>query len=65
MGHHLNSDRRFQSDKHPKLKPDHIVLDLGDPAAKGPIRLFARNTKDRGVAEDLITRLDEMEADDG
>ena len=61
-GHHINSDGRFQSDKHPELKPDHIVLDFHDPAARQSLRVFARDTDDSELADDITERLDALAA---
>ncbi len=33
MGHHIDSEGRFQSDKYPDLLPDKVVISLADPLA--------------------------------
>ena len=57
MGHHINDLGQFQSDKHPDLKPDHIVLDFNDPSAKGPLALYASISDDDELNEDILARL--------
>ena len=34
MGHHIDRNGRFQSDRHPSLPPDFILLSYHDTAAK-------------------------------
>lgn len=33
MGHHIDKQGRFQSDKYPDLPPDKVVISLKDPLA--------------------------------
>ena len=57
MGHHIDDQGRFQSDKHPELKPDHIVLDFRDPIAQEVIWIYACQCDDVELAQDIMTRL--------
>jgi len=41
MGHHINDEGQFQSDKYPDLGPDKIVLSFKDPRARRALRQFA------------------------
>ncbi len=40
MGHHTDSDGRFQSDNYPDLPPDKIVLSFNDPEARRALEVF-------------------------
>lgn len=63
MGHHINYFGQFQSDKHPDLKPDHIILDFDDPAAKRALAVYASCSDDHELADDIVTRLDSLDDD--
>lgn len=60
MGHHINKDGKFQSDKYKNLKPDKIVLSFRDPYARVALCVFAKLTEDRELAEDILQRLDDF-----
>lgn len=53
MGTHINSKGQFQSDKNPGLKPNHIILDFEDPAARDGLWLFSIKTPDKKLGEDV------------
>lgn len=57
MGHHIDALGRFQSDKHPDLPPDKIILSFHDVVAAGALRDYARRTLDAELAEDIEARL--------
>ncbi len=57
MGHHVDDEGRFQSDRHPDLEPDKIVLSFRDPEARLALRVFAEQTSDRELARDIDARL--------
>lgn len=57
MGHHIDSEGRFQSDKYPDLPPDALLLKLDDPEARAAITLYVTICKDRELAGDLIQRM--------
>ncbi len=63
MGHHIDSEGRFQSDKFPDLAPDKIVLSFKDRAARSALWFFAAATQDQELAEDIRTRLWDLEID--
>jgi len=62
MGHHIDVNGKFQSDKHPELPPDKIILSFKDPAARQGLRMFAAVTGDQELAADIIERLGTIEA---
>ena len=56
MGHHIiykDGKVHFQSDLHPELPLDHIILDFDDPAARQALWGFADFTKDRELSKDI------------
>jgi len=59
MGHHINKEGEFQSDKYPDLKPDKIVLSFKDRAARIALYKYAIIIvdKDRELAGDIMERL--------
>lgn len=57
MGHHINNEGQFQSDKYPDLPPDKIILSFKDPHAKEALRRYAELTDDKVLAEDILIRL--------
>lgn len=60
MGHHIDSEGRFQSDKYPDLAPDKIVLSFKDEAARHCLRAYAEITDDKELGEDLAARLNSI-----
>lgn len=62
MGHHIDSEGRFQSDKHPGLPPDRIRLNLANPRSERALRVLAEDyaEADPELARDLVTRLDAL-----
>ena len=67
MGHHVDDQGRFQSDKHPELAPDKVVIDLTDPKAWDGLMLIAAMywDHDREFAEDLENRVRQLRDDAG
>jgi len=61
MGHHIDSQGRFQSDKYPVLPPDKIILSFKDPAARKALEIFAGVTDDKELANDILYRLRSLE----
>lgn len=61
MGHHINSDGDFQSDKHPDLPPNKIALDFRDIHARPCLILYASLTLDRELKEDILAGLKNTE----
>jgi len=57
MGHHIDKQGRFQSDKYPDLPPDKIILSFKDKFARQALHLYAMGTKDEELAKDIKTRL--------
>jgi len=53
MGHHLNEKQFFQSDKHPELPENKIILDFKDPCAQKALMTYAMCTKDSELSEDI------------
>lgn len=58
MGHHIDDEGRFQSDKHP-LKPDRIQLNFTKRLSQRALWVLAEDYQhsDPGLAEDIRTRL--------
>lgn len=59
MGHHIDARGRFQSDRHPDLAPDKIVVSFKDiHAREALIRLATAYTvDDPELARDIFQRL--------
>ncbi len=57
MGHHIDREGRFQSDKFPDLAPDKIVLSFKDPAARRALNVYSIYAEDRELARDIRTRV--------
>lgn len=53
MGHHINKNGFFQSDKHPELKEHQIILNFRDVHAQKALLAYAMSTKDLELAEDI------------
>ena len=70
MGHHIDDQGRFQSDRHPDLAPDKIVVSFKDPLARNALIALAAAymDTDRELADDICDRLASLgsvcEADD-
>ena len=65
MGHHIDDQGRFQSDRHPNLAPDKIVLSFKDMRARGALMALAEayHDADPELAEDIVTRLGSLAGD--
>ena len=57
MGHHIDNEGRFQSDKYPDLKPDKIILSFKDEYAQEALKKYAELTNDKGLSEDILNRI--------
>lgn len=59
MGHHIDKEGRFQSDKYPDLPPDKIVLSFKDPRARTALYALAEcyEAADPELSADIRTRL--------
>jgi len=64
MGHHIDEEGRFQSDKYPDLGPDKVVIDLTDPEAWAGLQTIAAayKAKNSGFADDLQVRVQQLRA---
>ncbi len=60
MGHHINHSGQFQSDKHPDLPPNKIILSFKDPAAQKALQVFAQETEDRELGDDIADVLENI-----
>lgn len=60
MGRHFDASGRFQSDKHPDLPPDKIILSFHDSEAVPALRLFATLTGDAELSADIVARLEAL-----
>ena len=54
MGHHINEQGKFQSDKYPDLPPNKIILSFKDPEARKALEYFGHLTKDQELGEDIL-----------
>ena len=53
MGHHLTKDGKFKSDKYPWCPEGFIALKFTDPVARIALEVYALNTEDKGLADDI------------
>ncbi len=53
MGHHIDNEGRFQSDKYPELPPDQIILSFKDPHARIALRAYAMSVRSNNVQSDV------------
>ena len=58
MGHHIDKDCRFRSDKFPDLDPDYIALSFKDEAARQALSVFCQHTTDKELADDILKRIE-------
>jgi len=58
MGHHINKNGDFQSDKHPELPPNKIALDFRDKHARPCLKMYASLTVDPELALDILKGLE-------
>ncbi len=66
MGHHIDELGRFQSDKHPQLPPDTVLISFKDPLARKALSALAiaYNNKDHDFAHDIRRRLSTTEVNE-
>ena len=59
MGHHIDKEGRFQSDKYPDLPPDKILVNFNDPRAQVALTALAVSYQevDSELSEDILERL--------
>ena len=59
MGHHIDHQGRFQSDKHPDLAPDKIIVSFKDPRAQKALVILADDYRDTDpeLSDDILTRV--------
>lgn len=62
MGHHIDDQGRFQSDKYPDLAPDNIVVSLKDRAARRSLYQLATDYSyiDPDLSRDIFARLETL-----
>ncbi|MCH8903015.1 MAG: hypothetical protein IIA45_03770 [Bacteroidetes bacterium] len=58
---HINSEGQFQSDLHPDLKPDKIILSFKDPEARPSLRLYSENCSNRELGDNILKRLKDFD----
>ena len=64
MGHHIDGNGDFKSDKYPWCKPGFFALKFSDRKARVVIRHYAEITSDQELAADLITVCDKHSRDE-
>ena len=59
MGHHIDEEGRFQSDKYPDLPPDKIIISFKHPQAWKGLVIIAEDYRaiDPELADDILTRI--------
>ena len=62
MGHHINKNGFFQSDKHPELKEHQIILNFKDVYAQGVLRDYALTCQDEELSHDIQMALINVKA---
>ena len=62
MGHHIDREGRFQSDRYPDLDPDKIVVSFKHPQARRALAVLADDyaSTDPELAADIRTRLESL-----
>ena len=60
MGHHINKKGNFQSDKYPKLPENKISLSFKDKLARRVLVIYAKETKDKELGEDILEVIDQL-----
>ncbi len=62
MGHHIDAEGRFQSDKYPELPPDKVVISLKDPRTWAGLRVIAVQYQDgeKEFGDDLLGRINSL-----
>jgi len=53
VGHHLNKDGKFKSDKYTWCPEGYLALKLTDPVAQRAILKYALETEDEELGDDL------------
>lgn len=66
MGHHIDSEGRFQSDKYPDLGPDKIIVSFRHPQARRALAALASDYSvlDPELAADIRARLETIKYPD-
>ena len=64
MSGHINEAGQFQSDKHPDLAPDKIVLSFKDPVARAALHIYVQGCQDTQLAQDIHDRLESIVKED-
>ena len=59
MGHHINKQKQFQSDKYPDLPPDKIILSFNDPHARKALGMYVISVQCCGGDEELADDIEE------
>lgn len=68
MGHHIDAEGRFQSDKYPELAPDKVVISLKDSRTWAGLRVIAvayctnSGADAREFGSDLFQRVKDLQA---
>lgn len=61
MGHHINENGNFKSDKYPDLSENKIILSFKDPVAREALKVYAEKTDDKELGEDIIQAIKNIE----
>lgn len=64
MGHHIDDQGRFQSDKFPDLPPDKVIINLTDPKTRTGLLMlaeaFKKDEATKEFGEDLEQRVRQL-----
>lgn len=61
MGHHINKEGNFQSDKYPELPENKIILSFKDKTAREALKLYASMTGDIELGQDILQVIKKLE----
>ena len=61
MGHLIDREGRFQSDKYPELPRDKMILSFKDDKARRALWLYAALTDDIELADDIRQRISDFD----
>lgn len=61
MGHHINKNGFFQSDKHPELPEHKIMFDFRDKYAQACLVMYAYLSDDKELCDDIFRAIDNVQ----
>lgn len=61
MGHHINKNGNFQSEKYPDLLENKIILSFKDFLAREVLKTYAKKTEDKELGKDILKVIKKIE----